>query len=64
MVFTLSKANLKECPVCESTSRTVCFLKIMLKKRKKTKNPEYPLKTKVFRDIIFMYIYEYKGDSL
>jgi len=36
----------------------------MLKKRKKAKNPEYPLKTKVFRDIIFMYIYEYKGDSL
>ena len=28
----------------------------MLKKRKKAKNPEYPLKTKVFRDIIFMYI--------
>ena len=40
------------------------FLKIMLKKRKKVKIPEYPLKTKGFRDIIFMYIYEYKGDSL
>lgn len=44
--------------------RLYVFWKIMLKKRKKTKNPEYPLKTKVFSDIIFMYIYEYKGDSL
>ena len=61
MVFTLSKANLKECPVCESVSRTAYFLKIMLKKRKNVKNPEYPLKTKVFRVRIVMYIYEYRG---
>ena len=40
------------------------FFENYVKKRKKTKNPEYPLKTKVFRDIIFMYIYENKGDSL
>ena len=50
--------------VCKSASGTVCFFENYVKKRKKTKNPEYPLKTKVFRDIIFMYIYEYKGDSL
>ena len=64
MLFTLPKVNLKKYPICESVSRTAYFLKIMLKKRKKVKIPEYPLKTKGFRDIIFMYIYEYKGDSL
>ncbi len=36
----------------------------MLKKRKKAKIPEYPLKTMAFRDKLVMYIYKYKEDSL
>ena len=36
-------------------------MKIVLKKSKNVKNPEYPLKTKVFRVRIVMYIYEYRG---
>ena len=56
----ISKSEL----VCEAASRAVCFFENHVKKTQKTKNPEYPLKTKVFCDTIFMYIYEYKGDSL
>ena len=48
MVFTLSKANLKECPVCESASRTVCFFENHVKKTQKNKKPGISIENKGF----------------